>query len=171
VLKKKIRQLLKLRPELSFGFYITDFIFRKILLHNRGTRWAIDFTSTIRCPQNIVRGKNCFPGDSPNVYINALNGLILGDGVNIGPHVGIISANHDFFNNDQMTIAKPIVIGAYSWIGKGATILPEVELGPYTIVGAGAIVTKSFKEGYCVVAGNPAKIIKKLDNSFEFKQP
>ena len=26
-----------------------------------------------------------------------------------------------------------------------------------------AIVTKSFEEGYCVIAGNPAKIIKKLN--------
>jgi acetyltransferase-like isoleucine patch superfamily enzyme len=45
----------------------------------------------------------------------------------------------------------------------GVKILPEVELGDFTIVGAGSIVTKSFPEGYCVIAGNPAKLIRKLD--------
>jgi acetyltransferase-like isoleucine patch superfamily enzyme len=45
----------------------------------------------------------------------------------------------------------------------GAKILPEVELGDFTIVGAGSVVTKSFSEGYCVIAGNPAKLIRKLD--------
>ena len=42
-------------------------------------------------------------------------------------------------------------------------ILTGVELGDNTIVGAGSVVTKSFTDGYCVIAGNPAKIVKKLD--------
>lgn len=45
----------------------------------------------------------------------------------------------------------------------GAIILPGVVLGDYTIVGSGAIVTKSFEEGYQVIGGNPAKLIKKID--------
>jgi acetyltransferase-like isoleucine patch superfamily enzyme len=44
-----------------------------------------------------------------------------------------------------------------------AVILPGVTLGENTIVGAGAIVTKSFPEGWCVLAGNPARVIRKLD--------
>ncbi len=50
-------------------------------------------------------------------------------------------------------------IGKYSWIG----ILPNVVLGDFTVVGAGSVVTKSFQDGYCVIAGNPARIIKKLN--------
>jgi acetyltransferase-like isoleucine patch superfamily enzyme len=42
--------------------------------------------------------------------------------------------------------------------------LPEVELGDHTIVGAGSVVTKRFKEGNCVIAGNPAKIIRKIES-------
>jgi len=56
-----------------------------------------------------------------------------------------------------------VYIGDYCWIGANAVILLGVHLGPHTIVGAGSIVTKSFPEGYCVIAGNPAKIIKKLE--------
>ena len=42
-------------------------------------------------------------------------------------------------------------------------ILPGVHLGPRTIVGAGSIVTKSFPDGFCVIAGNPAKLIKRIE--------
>jgi acetyltransferase-like isoleucine patch superfamily enzyme len=157
------RKWLRLRNELSIGFYLTDLFFRKILRHNKGVDWAIHFTSTIHCPHKIERGINVYPGDSPCVYINATNGIRIGDYTNIGPNVGIISANHDFVNNDQFTKALPIIIGKYCWIGKGANILPEVVLGDFTIVGAGAIVTGSFPDGYCVLAGNPAKIIKELN--------
>ena len=44
-----------------------------------------------------------------------------------------------------------------------SVILPNVILGDFTIVGAGSVVTKSFRDGYCIIAGNPAKIIKKLN--------
>ena len=44
-------------------------------------------------------------------------------------------------------------------------ILPGVSLGDHTIVGAGSVVTKSFQEGNCVIAGNPAKVIRYLNES------
>ena len=44
-----------------------------------------------------------------------------------------------------------------------SVVLPGVKLGDHTVVGAGSIVTKSFPEGYCVIAGNPAKMIKKIN--------
>lgn len=157
-----LRKLLQLRAELSFGFYLTDFLFRKVLRQNSGVTWAIHHSSTIHYPERIIRGKNVYPGDSPGVYINAANGVQIGDYTNLGPCVGLISANHNFIDNDRFTITRPIVIGRHCWIGKGATLLPGVSLGDFTIVGAGAIVTKDF-EGYCVIAGNPAKKIKDLD--------
>lgn len=104
-----------------------------------------------------------FPGDSPGVYINAINGVQIGDYTNLGPNVGIISANHNFLDNEAMDQAGPIIIGRHCWLGKDANILPGVILGDFTIVGAGAIVTRSFTEGYCVLAGNPARKIKELN--------
>jgi acetyltransferase-like isoleucine patch superfamily enzyme len=157
-----IRKWLKLREELSFGYYITDFLFRKLLRQNSGVSWAMHHSSTVHWPDRIVRGKNVFPGDSPGVYINAANGIEIGDYTNIGPGVGIISANHDFIDNDRFSSGPPVVIGRHCWIGKGATILPGVVLGDFTIVGAGAVVTRNF-DGYCVIAGNPAKKLKDLD--------
>ncbi len=148
---------------MSAGFYITDFLFRKLFRQNANTSWAVHHTSTIHNPEKIKRGKNVYPGDSPGVYINAANGIELGDYTNIGPNVGLVSTNHDFVNNDAHTAAHPIVIGKFCWMGMGSVILPGVALGDFTIVGAGAIVTKSFTEGYCVIAGNPARVIKQLN--------
>lgn len=157
------RQIFRLRPDLSISFYMLDFIFRKLLRQNAGVKWAIHHTSTIRCPERMERGKNCWPGDSPNVYINAFNGIFLGDYTNLGPNVCIVSANHDLIDNDQHIEAGPVKIGRFCWLGAGAIILPEVCLGDFTVVGAGAVVTRSFEEGYCVIAGNPARIIKPLN--------
>lgn len=162
-LTRNIRSLLRLRKELSWGFYCCDFLFRKILRQNSDVTWAIHHTSTIHAAQNIIRGKEVYPGDSPGVYINASNGVSIGDYTNIGPYVGIISANHNSIDNNILDSATPIKIGRHCWIGKGATLLPGIELGDFTIVGAGAVVTKSFTEGYCIIAGNPAKKIKELN--------
>lgn len=163
MIKQGIRKIMRLRPDLSLSFYLVDFIFRRILRQNAGVCWPVHHTSTIRCPEQIQRGKGCWPGDSPHVYINAKNGVSFGDFTNLGPNVSIISANHDLINNELFTSAAPIRIGRFCWLGSGAVILPGVYLGDFTIVGAGAIVTKSFEEGFCVLAGNPASVIKQLD--------
>ena len=152
-----------MRREMSMGFYLADFLFRRILRQNADTSWAVHHTSTIHSPGRIKRGLNVYPGDSPGVYINAANGIEIGDYTNIGPNVGVVSANHDLINNDKHVSQHPIRIGKFCWMGMGAVILPGVTLGDFTIVGAGAIVTKSFTEGYCVIAGNPARIIKQLN--------
>lgn len=159
----RIKKLFGLRTDVGFNFYLADFFFRKILRQNADTRWAIHHTSTVVCPQNIKRGKNVYPGDSPNNYIEALNGIEIGDYTNLGPSVGILSANHDKIDNSKHIKSSPIKIGKHCWIGMHALILPGVELGDFTIVGAGSIVTKSFPQGHCVIGGNPAKILNTLD--------
>lgn len=161
--KRLIRKSLKLKGDNTLKFYTYDFIFRKMLRQNAEVKWAVHHTSTIHCPQKIKTGINVYPGDSPCNYIEASNGIEIGDFTNIGPNVGIISANHNLINNALHESAPPVKIGAFCWIGMNAVILPAVELGDFTIVGAGTVVSKSFPEGYCVLGGNPAKIIKTLD--------
>ncbi len=163
--KHLFRKVFKLRDDVGLNFYIAHVFYKYILGQNRRVKWAVHYTSTVHHPEKIVRGKNVFPGDSPGNYIEASNGISIGDFTNIGPNVGIISANHDLVNNLQHVKAPSILIGKFCWIGMNAVILPSVELGDFTVVGAGAVVTKSFIEGYCVIAGNPAAIIKKLDKN------
>jgi acetyltransferase-like isoleucine patch superfamily enzyme len=163
MIKKFIQKILNLRKDVGVNFYLANFFFKYILRQNTNVAWAVHHTSTIIHPEKIIRGKNVFPGDSPGNYIEALNGINIGDFTNIGPNVGIISANHDLVDNSKHVNTQPISIGKFCWIGMNAVILPSVQLGDFTIVGAGSIVSKSFIEGYCVIAGNPAEIIKHLD--------
>ena len=88
----------------------------------------------------------------------AINGIDIGDDVNMGPGVGLISANHDPLDNAKHLPAPPIKIGNRCWIGMNAILLPGVELGENVVVAAGSVVAKSFRKGYQVVAGNPARL-------------
>jgi acetyltransferase-like isoleucine patch superfamily enzyme len=76
--------------------------------------------------------------------------------------VKIISANHDFKQRENHIKDKPVIIEENVWIGANAVILPGVKIGKNSIVGAGSIVTKDVEENV-IVAGNPARIIKRLD--------
>lgn len=158
-----IKRLLGYHETVGLRFSLISTFFKFFLRYNKNVPWAVHYTSTIGNPENIIRGKHVFPGDSPGMYINSKNGIIIGDYSNLGPNSGLISANHDSIDLTIHLKGKPIKIGKFCWVGMGAIILPEVELGDFTLVAAGAIVTKSFPDGYCVIGGNPAKFIKSLD--------
>ena len=143
--KHFIQKIVRLGDDVGFNFYMAHAFSKYILRQNKSVKWAIHYTSTIHHPENIIKGKNVFPGDSPGNYIEASNGITIGDYTNIGPNVGIISANHDPVNNLLHIEAPPIIIGKFCWIAMNAIILPSVHLGDFTKVGAGSVGTKNFK--------------------------
>jgi maltose O-acetyltransferase len=61
-------------------------------------------------------------------------------------------------------VTKPVVIEDNVWIGGGAVVLPDVTIGNSAVVGAGAVVTRDVPAGMIVV-GNPAKVIREIDQS------
>lgn len=61
---------------------------------------------------------------------------------------------------------RPTVIEEDAWIGAGAMIMRGIRVGARSIVGAGAIVTKDVPADV-VVVGNPARIVRRLNNSYE----
>ncbi len=64
--------------------------------------------------------------------------------------------------NEKHTRRAPIVIGNDCFIGMNSIILKGTTIGNNVIVGAGSVVHGNFPDN-CVIAGNPAKIIKRLD--------
>lgn len=137
--------------------------YQKILRINGSVPWPVHFTSKVKAAKNIIRGSKA-PGFSPWCYIDGRNGITIEENVWIGPRVSIISMDHDLNNYSSYKKEQPIVIRKNSLLTTGCIILPGVELGEHTVVAAGAIVTKSFPEGNQVLAGNPARVIKKIED-------
>jgi hypothetical protein len=139
------------------------FIAQKIFRINSHVPWPVNWTSEVKGYDKIKRGTET-PGSTLGCYIDGRNGIELGENVWIGPKVSIISMNHDLLDYNSYKTVEPIRIGRDSLLACGCTILPGVQIGQHTVVAAGAVVSKSFLEGNQVLAGNPAVVVKKLDN-------
>lgn len=104
-----------------------------------------------------------------NVFLNGRSGITIGNDVTISYGAKLISTGYDlnkFFSSGKRVHMndKPITIGNHCWICTDAIILPGVKItGEYVVVAAGAVVTKDITESKVVVAGNPARIVKRMD--------
>lgn len=157
-LPKLVKETKDTQTPIKFSMWFMQ----RILGFNRFVYWPVHFTSVISNYKNIYAGIDTSPGFSPGCYIQGVGKVYIGDYTQIASNVGIISSNHNLYDTRKHQIGE-VRIGKYSWIGMNSVILPNVILGDFTIVGAGSVVTKSFRDGYCIIAGNPAKIIKKLN--------
>ena len=88
-------------------------------------------------------------------------GVLLGSGVHIMSGKG----QHNFSDlnipiKDQGGKFEKVSIGENTWVGNGALIMANV--GRRCVIAAGAVVVNDI-EDYSIVAGNPAKVIKKIN--------
>ena len=109
-------------------------------------------------PGQISFGKQVFINHSFTAM--SIGGIELGDNVQIGPHVTIVTDNHDL-QQRYVLKCRTVVIGDNAWIGAGATIMPGVHIGKNAVIAGGAVVTKDVPEN-TVVGGNPAKVIRQI---------
>ncbi|WP_405802652.1 acyltransferase [Streptomyces sp. NBC_01187] len=91
----------------------------------------------------------------------------IGDDVFCGPYVYVTSTNHSYDDparpvGKQWPRSAPVEIGAGSWLGAGAVVLPGARLGRNVVVAAGAVVRGEVPD-HAVVAGAPAKVVRRLD--------
>ncbi len=145
--------------------YFANFIFQRLLRINSNCLWSVHYTSRVMHPQKI----KVHPSSRTNFavsggcYIQASNGIEIGEETIFAPGVKIISANHDLNTLACGVPAPPIRIGAFCWLGANAVILPGVTLGDHVIVGAGSVVTKSFP-AHVVIAGVPARVVRQSNS-------
>ena len=69
-----------------------------------------------------------------------------------------------------LEIALPITVGDNVWIGTNVFVLPGVTIGNNAIIGAGSVVNKNIPDGV-IAAGNPCKVIRKINDSDKKKYP
>lgn len=97
------------------------------------------------------------------------DGTVIEDGAFIGPNAT--------FTNDKTPRSKAYPthysgprIKRGASIGANATLLPGVTIGEYAMVGAGAVVTTDVP-AFAVVIGNPARIVRFLDEDDSLPKP
>jgi len=91
----------------------------------------------------------------------------IGQNSEIASRVSIVSGKHQHSKDKNgkwtpfdYSRIKQIIISPNVWIGEGAIVMADV--GEGSLIGAGAVVTKDIPSNV-VAAGNPAKILRKLE--------
>lgn len=93
--------------------------------------------------------------------------ITIGQHCQIGPDVQLLTPVHPLAPIPRaagLESADPIVLEDNVWLGGGVIVCPGVRIGEGSVIGAGAVVTKDIP-AYCLAVGNPARVIRTLDDS------
>ena len=131
----------------------------------------------------VYRWENCSQTFTPQVVIGdnvvlapfsrigCINRVEIGDWTTTGQRVYITDHTHGDVSCEQLNLPPrhrplyskgPVKIGAYVHIGENSCIMPGVTIGDHSVIGAGSVVTHDIPS-YCVAAGNPARILKTIE--------
>ena len=93
-------------------------------------------------------------------YLNAQDGIIIGNNVQIGSHCSIYSVS-TIDNKEGLVIIKD-----NAKIGSHTTIMPNVTIGENAIIGAHSFVNKVIPSNY-IAFGVPTKIRGKINENIQ----
>jgi acetyltransferase-like isoleucine patch superfamily enzyme len=122
----------------------------------------------VEIQKNATIGKRC--KISSHTFV--CEGVVIEDNVFIGHNVAFINDSYPrATSGDQLQteadwkVERTLVKKGAS-IGSGCTILANLTIGENAIVGAGSVVTKDVPAN-CIVAGNPARVLRPIDQTSE----
>ena len=111
-------------------------------------------------------------GNNVKIHSNCIIGeyVIIEDYAWIGPSViTLVTLHPPCPKYEECTKHDPIVIKKNAKIGGNVTLTPSITIGENSLVGGGAVVTRDIPAN-SVAVGNPAKVIKKIDE-LDCKEP
>ena len=91
-------------------------------------------------------------------YINAKNGVVIENKVQIGSHCSLYSVSTIDNTSGKVVLKQNCKIGSHT------TILPGVTVGKNSIVGANSLVNKDIPDNV-IAFGIPAKVVKIIKNA------
>lgn len=118
----------------------------------------------LRIGDNTIFQQNC--------QIIAADSILIGKNVLIAANVLITDHDHRYDHPEKAAAlvrdltTAPVVIENGCWLGYGCVVLKGVTIGERAVIGANSVVTKDVPPG-SVAAGNPARVIKKINRSEE----
>ena len=109
----------------------------------------------------VQHAKNLKLGNKTDIgaftYINAKNGVVIEDEVQIGSHCSIYSVSTIDEKGDKVVLKKNCKIGSHS------LVMPGVTVGENSIVGAFSFINKDIPDNVMAL-GIPAKVIRNIKN-------
>ena len=115
----------------------------------------------------ITTGDNF--GINYGVEIYAAERITMGDNTMIGDLATIYDTDFHRIDEGSEPRVAPVTIGDNVWLGRAAMVLPGVTIGDHSIVAAGAVVTKDVP-ARSVVAGNPARVVREVTASDDWRR-
>ncbi len=120
----------------------------------------------------LVIGDRCVIGARSSII--AHSGITIGDDVWFGEDVFVTDANHGYEDSTlpigrQIADAEPVTIGAGSWLGHGAIVLPGADIGRHVVVAAGSVVRGVVPDD-CVAAGSPARVVRRREADGQWRR-
>ena len=153
----------RIAPDVKLGQNVKIFAFVNLYGCTIGDNTKIG--TFVEIQKGAIIGKNC--KISSHTFI--CEGVTIEDGVFIGHGVTFINDLYPRattpdgqLQTEQDWKVIPSLVKKGASVGSGATILAGVTIGEGAIVGAGSVVTKDVPPR-TVVAGNPARMLRRLD--------
>lgn len=115
---------------------------------------------------HISIGDNCLI--CPGVRIDSASSVTIEHNCMLAAGAYVTDADwHDIYDRTRtIGTTRPVVLKSNVWIGDGAIVCKGVTIGENSIIGAGAVVATDIPDNV-IAAGNPARVVKQLDQDRE----